>query len=256
MKLITCEFDYDDGRAPSAHAGAYAELSRVFRASCARNMPGVTFEEIKMRPPAGIPGKRTAYTSNNAKLREWEKAVRAAGEPLILSDCDMLCLQSVEDAFHLAEWGGYETPIDQPWDIAYTQTSNPRLPINGGVIFVRPTAAAKAFFRRWREVDLQMYRDPVFHEPWRRATCGMNQASFWYLVKKELPQIGARVIALPCREWNACQDDWADIGPECRMLHVKGTLRWAVLGSTPVEDLPPELRKAARIWREYRDATL
>ena len=250
MRLITCEFDYDDGRAPSAHAGAYAELSRVFRASVARNIPGVAFEEIKMRPPSGIPGKRTAYTSNNAKLREWEKAVRAATEPLILSDCDMLCLRSVAEAFYWTDAKGDVDP-ERCWDIAYTRTSNPRLPLNGGVLFVRPTAAAKLFFRRWREVDLQMYRDPVFHEPWRRATCGMNQASFWYLVKRELDALQARVIALPCREWNACQDDWEHIGPECRMLHVKGTLRWAVLGSTPVEDLPPELRKAARIWREY-----
>ena len=216
-------------------------------------MPAVRFEEIRLQAPTGAPGKRTAFTSNWHKLRAWEKAVRDASEPVILADCDMLCLRSIGEAFDIGEGavGGWEH-----WDIAYTQTSNPRLPLNGGLLFVRPTDASKRFFHRWREIDRQMYINPALHDPWRVKTAGMNQASFWYLHERELAALGARVIALPCREWNACQDDWAHIGPECRMLHVKGTLRWAVLGDEAIAELPSELRRGAELWREARDAAV
>ncbi len=120
---------------------------------------------------------------------------------------------------------------------------------NGGLIFVKPTPASRRFFKMFRETNERMYWDPLFHQRWRDKTAGMNQAAFWYLVCKV--DHGAKLATLDCREWNACDEDWPDVDDETRMLHVKGRLRWAVLGDLTPENMPPELVKAAGIWRGY-----
>ena len=235
MRLICVQFDYE-------RSANYARLLSVFRASCARHMPAVHFESLALPAPNIGVGKLRSWGSNVYKLRRWAKIAAETAEPLILADCDMLCMRSIESAFDAATAGDF--------DIAYTKRTNERLPLNGGLVFVRPTAAARRFLARWREIDERMFNDPMFHRPWHTATCGMNQASFWYLVKKELPSLGARVVALPCAEWNACDEDWPNIDETTRVLHIKGRLRYAVLGETRIEDMTPDLQRAAMVWRE------
>lgn len=231
MTLYTVQFDYE-------RSDAYARLLAVFERSCAINMPGVRFEAVTIHAPATKIDRRTGHTSNVHKLRAWDGIVERATEPVILADCDMLCLRSIEDAFD----GG-------DWDIAYTARTNPRLPLNGGLLFVRPTRQARRFFERWVVIDKRMYEDADFHRPWLLKTCGMNQASFWYL-RSEEPEI-ARLGVLPCAEWNACLEDWQHIGPQTRMVHIKGQLRDAVLSGKAISEMPPMWREAARKWREY-----
>lgn len=219
----------------------YLPLLTAFRRSVRQNMPGVDFREHRLSRREHVGVRHVHYGSNTYKLNAWERIVRRATDPLVLADCDMLALRSIEDAFDAERFGDF--------DIAYTVTSNPRLPLNGGLIFVRPTPASQRFFRVFREINTRMYWDPIFHTPWRNKTAGMNQAAFWYVV--QTIDHGARLATFPCREWNACQDDWAHMGPECRMLHVKGQLRRACLGGAPLGALPSELRKPAEIWRRY-----
>lgn len=230
MRIATACFDYDE-------RSDYARLLEVFRRSIARNMPGVEIDVLDCSAPKAIfPGNSVGWASNTAKLRAWANYVRQASEPLVLCDCDMLCLQSIEPAF------------DQDFDIAYTERSCDEIPLNGGVVFVRPTAASRSFFQRWHEINLRMYRDKILHHSWRRRYTGMNQAAFGYMLNR--PHT-ARLATLPCREWNACNDDWPYIDGITRMVHVKGQLRKYVLAGVPLAGIPVHLHKAVEAWRAY-----
>lgn len=216
----------------------YDPLLDVFRESLARNMPDIPLVEHILNPPAEIPMiRKVSYWANTYKLKRWEKIIRNASEPVILADCDMVCLRDISNAF----CGDF--------DIAYTVRTNKRLPLNGGLIFVKPTAASRRFFAMFRATNERMYWDPLFHEKWKHKTAGMNQAAFWYVVKKV--DHGAKLMTLPCEKWNACDEDWPHVNGLTRMLHIKGRLRWAVLGNLSDEKMPPELARAAAIWREY-----
>ena len=216
----------------------YAPLLAVFRESLRRNMSGVKLVEHVLKPPAEIPLlRKVSYWANTYKLRRWEQIVRKATEPVILADCDMLCLRDISSAF------------SQDFDIAYTVRTNRRLPLNGGLIFVKPTDASRRFFAMFRATNERMYWDPIFHAKWMHKTAGMNQAAFWYLVCKV--DHGAKLATLDCKEWNACDEDWPGVNGDTRMLHVKGRLRLAVIGKLTEENMPEDLRKAAAIWRGY-----
>jgi hypothetical protein len=229
MRLITVQFDYPR----EFHKPRYSTLLNRFRESVAEHMPGVRFEEHRIEAPGRVEGKEVAFVSNTVKLAHWVNEVRQAREPLILADCDMLAIGDASVAF------------EHDFDVAYTVRTQPsRCPMNGGIMFVRPTAAAVRFFEAMHGVNRLMFNNPEFHEPWKKKYVGYNQAAFGFLL--ETGQLhGAKVVALPCRKYNAVDNDWAHIDGDTRFIHIKGALRQAVLS----KQIPSgKMAKAMNAW--------
>ena len=230
MRIATVCFDYDD-------CFNFRRLLDVFRRSIAVNMPGVEIDALDCAAPKSIfPGNMLSWASNTVKLRTWAKYIAEATEPIAICDCDMLCLRSIESAFN------------QDFDIAFTERTCKEIPFNNGLLFVRPTAASRSFFQRWHEINLRMYRDKPLHHNWQRRYTGMNQSAFGWMLNH--PHT-AKLATFPCKEWNACNDDWPYVNETTRMLHVKGALRKYVLADIPLSGIPVPLHKAVKMWREY-----
>ncbi len=229
MRLVTVQFDYPR----ELHKPKYSVLLERFRESVAEHMPHVRFEVHTIQAPDPIDGVPIAFVSNTVKLSHWAREATETREPLILADCDMLATSDCSGVF------------DQDFDVAYTVRTQPsRCPMNGGVMFVKPTPAAIRFLETMHGVNLRMMRDPVFHEPWRQKYVGYNQAAFGYILENQLVP-SAKLLALPCRKYNAVDNDWAFIDGDTCMVHIKGALRTAVLAKR----IPSgKLAKAMNAW--------
>lgn len=232
MKIITVTFDY---RGKSD----YARLMAVFKASCAKVMPAVTFEEHRLPPPASIkPGYSQGCCSNTHKLRHWVRVMETATETVCFADCDMLALRSIEDAEEL------------DFDLAYTKRTSARIPNNGGVVFVRPTEAGRACMARWLELNEAMFINHTLHEFWRRKFAGMNQAAFGCLLSHHRTK--AKMLPIPCAQWNACNEDWRFVpANSARLVHLKGDLRRALLGNVNMNQVLPAQKYIVGEWRKY-----
>jgi hypothetical protein len=218
----------------------YETLARVFERSVEIAMPAARFTRLECPVPVED-GRPWDCRMNTAKLRLWiEAAERYPGDNLVLADCDMLAVGDAAAAF-----------ADRDYDIGYTTRAS-LLPLNGGILFVRPTRAARRWLRALWQVNEDMRTDPEFHGPWRRLYHGMNQAAMGCLI--EYPLKGVRVRAFPGARFNMIGQSWVALGPESVFIHVKSTLRRAVLG----EQLSPRderlCRAAAERWRQMRDS--
>lgn len=212
VKIITVQFNFpvENNRAD------YEVLLNVFRESCRRTMPNAKFVEVMIPAPTIPEGGNISFLSNTVKLREWRKQIDQATENVILADCDMLALKSAEEVF------------DLDFDIAYTErTKTGHLPLNGGIIFVKPTEMAREFFAAFEYWNQAMYEDAKFHEKWREKYRGMNQAAFGYLLETNVH--GAKVIGVPCQKYNAVNNDWHNIDGETCFVHFKSELRKMIL---------------------------
>ena len=231
VQIVSVQFDFDQAK-------TYSTLAQVFEKSCRRHMPGVEFMALTIAPPPLKPGVHRGFSTNTAKLNLWSKLVAEADQPLLLSDCDMLCLHDLRDVW------------DRDFDVAYTVRSECRLPFNSGVVFVKPTPAARQFISKWRDVNEEMLKSPTLHQPFRRKYAGMNQASFGYLLEQRL-DAGVKLLPLPCQIWNACNEDWERIDlSKTRLVHFKGKLRALALSAGMVPQHAP-LYSLVKEWKRY-----
>ena len=229
MKIITVQFDYGNGN-------QYARMLEVFRKSCAECMPNVKFEAIQLPAPSTYhPGYTTGMGSNVYKMRVWQQVMEKATETVAFCDCDMIALRSIEDA----------EQVD--FDLAYTVRKSATIPINGGVLFVRPTAAGKAAMAKLNEIDDLMFTDVDLHHKWRAKYAGMNQAAFGYLLENHSDI--AKMVALPCAVYNSCCDTWPTIDKEARLVHIKGNLRRGLVANMPESQFESYLRFTVRTWK-------
>jgi hypothetical protein len=228
VKIVTVQFDYP----LELNKPKYSKLLEAFRRSVRLTMPGATFEEHRIPAPDPVEGRDLAFVSNTVKLQKWVEVMDSANEPVIFADCDMLATGCAKHVF------------DRDFDVAYTARTQPsRCIINGGVIFAKPTAYARAFFRRFLEVNLKMFDDPGFHAPWKQKYVGYNQAAFGYLL--ENPDYQAALLELPCRVYNAVDNDWHMIDGNTVFVHIKGQLRRYVLaGKKPFD----KFARAMEAW--------
>jgi len=237
MRLVTISFNYP----PRLKRPNYLRLLDVFEASVRHHMPDCEIRALRVDPPDHSGAHKIPFLSNDYKLGLWHREVDLAvaeGQNLILADCDMLCTGDVSSVFK------------HEFDIAYTvRDDHTNIPLNGGIVFVKPTAAAQRFFAEWARVDERMYRDwEGFHRIWRVKYAGMNQASFGYLLEHPVP--GVQLVDLPTRIYNAVNTDWHRIGSDTLFVHIKSQLRKAVLtGAKPAGTLRP----AMMLWYEARD---
>lgn len=175
-------------------------------------MPEAKFEALTLECGRREKGMRWGLYANTIKLWAWHDYVMSCDEELILADCDMLMLRSAEGAF------------DEDFDIAYTRrTGGQKVPINNGIIMVKPTEKARAFVRMWAEVNQKMFDDKTFHAKWKGKYPGMNQAAFGYMLEEA--QHGVKLHEYGTRKWNAVEPDWTHIDEETVFLHFKGALR-------------------------------
>jgi len=204
-------------------------------------MPKVKFNEICIPPPPPNPRRKELnFMYNGVKLKLWLDFLEKTNDNIIFADCDMLAVKSAEHAF------------DIPFDVAFTaRTHTTRIPMNGGIMMVRPTEAARRFFREMLLINNKMYKDIKFHNQWRKIYAGMNQAAFGYTYKKG--KHGAKVHRYITREWNAVDCDWTNIQKNTVFIHYKSKLRKMVLGERRHK---PEYKYVIDLWNNMRQNML
>jgi len=241
MKLISVTFDYDGSK-------RYEKLAKVLAHSAEKNCPGASFELISIPAPK-VKSTKRAFESNTVKLDLWLQKLRETTEDVVFMDCDMIILRDLQHVFD----------EDKSFDIGYTIRDgkfSTRMPMNGGIVFVRNTPAAIDFIEKWNEANKLMYKDIIenrgtkLHAYWRQRFAGMNQAAFGYLTTGGVIKYEAKLKKLLCSEYNSCIEHWPTVGPHTHVLHIKGNLRSAVMCSTPTQVFAADIRECVRLWRE------
>jgi len=164
-----------------------------------------------------------SHVTNSQKLEWWRGVVAAAedGDRVLLIDADMMITRPLADVW------------DRPFDLAYTIREEGRLPLNGGVVFVRVSPASRRFVDRWFAVNQRFLANANEHRHWRTKYAGINQAAFGYMLERETDPaiVGLELARLTCHEWNAENTAWAKFDPKItRIVHLKSGLRRALFG--------------------------
>jgi len=224
MKIVTTQFD-------GPVSTDYKKLLTVFKKSVECYMEDVDFVELFLTAPEKVPDKKYGFTSNSVKLASWVDFLRTCKDNVIFCDCDMLMLKSAEEAF------------DSDFDIAYTRRyRSTGIPINGGVVMVRPTEASLDFFEKYLEANDRMLKDSAFHAKWREKYHGINQAAFGYMLEEG--DHNAKMHIYDTRDWNAVDCDWPFINDDTVFLHVKGAMREVLQRRMP----HGPKKKAMQLW--------
>jgi len=229
MQIVTVQFNYPN-------RSNYKKLLNVFEYSCKKNMPDATFNKICIEAPENKTSRALNFKYNTVKLRLWTEFLENTKDKyVILADCDMLALKSAGYAFK------------HDFDIAYTErTRISRIPMNGGIVFVKVNKRSIAFFREWLRVNVKMFKDPAFHQRYRKKWAGMNQAAFGYMLeqKREI----ANIKKFYTKEFNAVDCDWPTVDNKTVFLHCKSKLRKMVLHEKPINKA---YKKCYDLWHKY-----
>lgn len=200
----------------------YGRLARVLEYTASVHCPDWTIR-VERNP------RVAAYTSalgvhshvtNSQKLEWWRSIVTAAedGDRVLLIDADMMITRPLDEV-----WA-------TPFDLAYTIREEGRLPLNGGVVFVRVSPASRRFVDRWLAVNLKFLANANEHRHWRTKYAGINQAAFGYMLERERDP-ALELARLTCHEWNSENTTWAKFDPNVtRIVHLKSGLRRALFG--------------------------
>ena len=232
MKYVTTHFEM-----PSL--GDYARLFRVFEHSVKVNSPGCEVVKLEVKSPSVKRTMTESLEANHAKMMAWVEYIDSVDDDVVLIDCDMMVMKDFREVFAAHDF-----------DIGLTEREHSRIPINGGVVMVRNTPAAKAFMRLWARCDTELYNDHRQHVRWRQKYRGMNQASLGYLL--ETKPHGARVQRFPCRKYNSCDNTWKTVETDKPYaIHCKANMKRLVLSKTPLKEVRHQYLPVAKIWREY-----
>lgn len=185
---------------------------------------------------------RISHVYNTQKLEWWCDFVAhaAIGDRVLLIDADTAILRQLDDIW------------EREFDVAYTirDRSGSKLPINGGVVFIRVNERSKAFVEAWRAENRRMLLD----KNWRMnygEYGGINQASWMTLVKRK--DAGVRALQLHCREWNCEDSTWRTFDPlRTRILHIKSELKRGVFAGQN-QRVQPHLRVLVSRWRHLEE---
>lgn len=233
MQIVTVAFNSDLGNSYD-----YLLLKDVFKKSCEIHMPDVEFIEYLMEPSKKDAGRAYNFTYNSDKLKIWMDHMEQADQDVIFADCDMLCVKPAYHAF------------DKPFDIAYTaRTVVQRIPMNGGIVFARPTEGARRFFREWYRLNMILYKNPGKHQPYRERWAGMNQSAFGCMMEN-MDKYNFNIHKYYTREWNAVDTDWGKIDQDTVFIHYKSALRKLVLRKCPPT---AKYKTAIMEWNKVRE---
>jgi hypothetical protein len=217
--------------------GNYDRLYKVFEYSALKHMPQaeiICLREVNMQKR-----RNNTYSAMTARLDQWADIAGKVKGDIIFADADIVFTGDMFKVFDKFDF-----------DIAYTKRKHRKRPINGGIVFVRD--GSQAFIELWARVNRKMYLKPKLHAVWKKKCSGMNQPSFWYLLKHP-EKHPYKMLGLPCQIYNACENEWGKINADIQAVHLKRTLRRVVEGK---DRMRPEYQKAIQIWKQYeREAT-
>ncbi len=217
----------------------YERLARVLEHTALEHCRGWTVDVVRLsqeqlepyRPASG----KDSHVWNTWKLEHWVRRILDApdGAQVLLIDGDTAILRPLDPIW------------DHGFDIAYTARERNRLPLNGGVVFVRVSDRTRHFMREWLATNMTFLHDNLAHTPWRRAYAGINQSALGYLFEKV--DHGCEILKLPCSEWNCVE--WDRYAPDrTRVLHVKSGLRRAVF-DLPGAGHKPVIVRLVKLWK-------
>jgi hypothetical protein len=230
IKIITVQFSYDGDT-------KYKRLLDVLKYSAKINMPDAEFISLEIPAPEVdfVPGHKMLM-SNTVKLQKWveqmEKSKR--GDKLAFLDADMLIMRDFSKVFKYR------------FDVAYTYRVSGYLPLNGGVMFAKPTKKAKDFFKKFLERNIYFLNHKKEHDEFRRIYAGMNQSAMGWMLERSNHR--ANILGLPCPLWNVCNEDWHKMLSDAYILHIKSRLRLMCLGQKKVSE---DIREVVEIWQDY-----
>lgn len=244
MSMRIASVYFSIGRRFGASDDRYPRMARVLEYSARANSPNwdVSIEAItaELAPMNAHKPGRNGLATNTDKLRAWCRIVERApdGELLALLDADTMVLRSLDavNAYH--------------FDVALTekrQARAQRLPLNGGVVFLRINDRSRAFMARWLEVNERLYHDPVEHAHWRNRYGGMNQASLGLMLETPGAMPLVEIKWLQCAEWNCCDEILWQTFDAARIVHVKSGLRRAIFAPSNYG----RMRALRDIWYQY-----
>lgn len=214
-------------------------LNRYLRAweeSVVENCPKATIEVIEGEVPPRKEGWPGWAPDNHYKLEIWRDALYESNENIVLMDADTLVLRDLTSAFR-----------GKSYDIAFTERPG-KLPLNGGVVFVRPNERSREFFDRWCEIDQHLLENRQAFEIAKKRHHGMNQASLVQLLDEEH---GADIKRLPCRTWNNCDQTWHEFDETTAVLHVKGHFRELLDAYAPQHQWPKHIWPLKEVFLRY-----
>lgn len=230
MKIVTVHFEKPNDD--------YRILLDVYRESIRRNLHGVELVEIEIPFPEDMSGRGLFCHFNHEKLVQWQKYLETAAEPVVFTDCDMLALHSPAMIFR------------DDFDIGYTVRTKEagNSPINGGVVFAKPTKEARDFFRVWLNIDGQMLTDEELHTEYCQRYSGLNQSSFGYMLEKYVT-VG-NVKEYKTRPYNCVECDWRDVDGSEFFIHIKTRLRRECLRAARGYPgrVPARIEKPLALW--------
>ena len=210
------------------NTGFWERLLNVFLHSLRKYKHNVLVRKISK--PDYVPGKGAGLTYNTKKLELWCDYAQRAEDNTIFIDADMLCLADPARVF------------DQEFDIGITNSPGQSPPLNAGVVFFKPTAKGRQFFREWLVINNQMYKDEYFRQQWATKYLGMNQAALGCMIETGLTD---GVKYLPQQKWNLTDQLWRKLDGETVFVHIKGQLRVALMNrANPAGDL----RNPMQLW--------
>jgi hypothetical protein len=221
----------------SGHAGdQYGRLARVLDYTARLHCPDWTIRVERLKAPPSFSSALgvASHVTNSQKLEWWRSVVVDAedGDRVLLIDADMMITRPLEDVWRI------------PFDLAYTYRQEGRLPLNGGVVFVRVSPAARRFVDRWFAMNQRFLANANEHRHWRTKYAGINQAAFGYMLERERDP-AVTIAKLTCHEWNAENTAWAKFDPNVtRIVHLKSGLRRALFGM-PAR---PEHKRLITLW--------
>lgn len=189
-------------------------MKKVCQKSIEENMPDWKLNIIEVEPFPPLHKKHVGLRAHFHYTKLKYLCEITDPNPFIMIDLDTIVLKSL-DIF------------DRDFSIAFTKRTNQHSPINTGVVFVKKDTG---LLKQWLEIGTEMYEDYVLLEKYIRRHKGLGQSALGALLRRFSPE---GILYLPCKEFNACEDDWQSSLPDTRVLHLKHpTIYTDIMGKT------------------------
>lgn len=176
--------------------------------------------------------------SNYEKTLKWLELLEGTKKHnIILLDCDLLILRSLEHIFK------------EDFDIVFTKRDREdNEPINTGVVWVKKSKKVLEFFRGLSAVCKGMMEDKELHSKYREKWKGIMQAALGYMIENNLTE-GLNIKYVPCKYYNACDGEYDSFSSGTRVIHLKKKMRQTILrgGRTQSE----KHQKIYNVWKDY-----
>jgi hypothetical protein len=208
----------------------YKKFLRVFKKSAYTAMSKVKLKIIRPDLPQNIDHKRdTAFAFLDAA-----RYALKSDKPLAIADIDLMFVRSIEDVWNL------------DFDLAVTVRAG--IKYNTGLWFYRPNERSVAFVKQWIKNTKFLMNNFCEYEGYSWKHGGIDQASLHMTVVKNKE---AKILELPCQEWNATQSEWKHVDENTRVVHFKSKLRLATFKRIEVPEGHNYMRPLIKKFKRF-----